>query len=384
MIGNAALVGTMLAGGLSILPSLKQFEPAGLLVLIVALALCCLIGAIGFERAINMDTAVAKLTYFAVQLALGFVICWLGFQMSDGRNAVWLVLMPIVSQAAMALRTRWAVPVALAVVAEFEVVVYALTHDVSLIGLLSFAVSVGFVFFFSFITAREQHIRLEMESLAGQLRDANQRLSNYAMQVEELATTRERNRVARDVHDSLGHYLTTVNVQIEAARATLTTDPARAADALGKAQTLTREGLAEVRRSVAALRAGPVELKPLVNAVSGLVDEARASGLAAHLVVTGAPRPLSLQAEMTFFRAAQEGLTNVRKHAHASRAELVLAFADTSVRLTVRDDGLPSANGSSSPDGFGLLGLRERAQLLGGSVSTRIEGGFVLEMILPT
>jgi signal transduction histidine kinase len=193
--------------------------------------------------------------------------------------------------------------------------------------------------------------------------------------------------LAREIHDSLGHYLTVINVQMEAARAVMETDRERALDALGKAQSLAQEGLAEVRRSVTALRASPTESRPLPEAVAALVEECRAAGIPIEFAIHGHPRQLAPQTELTLYRAAQEGLTNVRKHACASCAKLTLDYSDGnseshSVRLTLQDDGLGA---SESGGGFGLLGVRERAQLLGGEVSIRTSAGqgFTLEVELP-
>src|SRR5512140_1806651 len=101
---------------------------------------------------------------------------------------------------------------------------------------MSFGIAVMFVAFFSRLTLAEQRAREEVERLAAELAEANRKLRNYAVQAEELATTKERNRLAREIHDTLGHYLTVINVQLSAAQAVMETDHQRAADALGKAQ----------------------------------------------------------------------------------------------------------------------------------------------------
>jgi signal transduction histidine kinase len=241
---------------------------------------------------------------------------------------------------------------------------------------LVYGTGIVFVVVFTRVAASEREARTE-------LAEANQRLREHAAQVEELATTKERNRLAREIHDSLGHYLTVVNIQIGAAQAILAQDEPRALDHLAKAQTLTQEGLAEVRRSVAALRASPTESRPLTEALAKLVEQWKAAGMNAHLDVAGMVRSLTPHAELTLYRAAQEALTNAGKHANATQVGITLSYGnDDSVRLRVEDDGVGNAD---SQGGFGLLGVRERVQLLSGEmhVHTKIGGGFALEVELP-
>lgn len=212
-------------------------------------------------------------------------------------------------------------------------------------------------------------------------REARQQIRRYAAQVEELATTRERNRIARDIHDSVGHYLTVVHVQLEAARATVASDPDAARDCLVRAQDLAREGLAELRRSVTMLRSGAAESRPFALALAALVDEGD-HGVLAALVVEGTPRPLPAAVEFTLYRAAQEALTNVARHAEATAARCTLAYDERAVRLTVVDDGVGAA---ATDGGFGLIGLRERAHLVGGDVhiTTAPGRGFTLAVSVP-
>jgi signal transduction histidine kinase len=203
---------------------------------------------------------------------------------------------------------------------------------------------------------REQAARAE-------LAEANLQLRGYAAQAEQLATTQERNRLARDIHDGLGHHLTVVQMQVQAARAVLPTDPAKADAVLDKAQHQATEALAEVRRSVAALRE-PRAIPPLPEALKELAEETSAAGVPTEVEILGTVRPLASEAEEALFRSAQEGLTNVRKHAAATAARLRVDYAaDGVVRLEVCDDGRGAV---AAGGGFGLIGLRERAERLGG------------------
>jgi signal transduction histidine kinase len=178
-------------------------------------------------------------------------------------------------------------------------------------------------------------------------------------------------------------YLTVVHVQLEAALATHHRGSGLALDAVQKAQSLAGEGLREIRSSIAALRAAPLERRTLCEALLALVAECESAGLSVKIDVQGTERELTAGAGLTLYRAAQEGLTNVRKHAGGAGARLLMDFRPAdAVRLTVSDDG-PGAD--STDRGFGLLGLRERAALLGGTFSTQTSpgGGFSLTLELP-
>jgi signal transduction histidine kinase len=218
--------------------------------------------------------------------------------------------------------------------------------------------SVVFAAVITELLQREQQLRRD-------LAEAHERLRDYAAQAERLATAQERNRVARDIHDGLGHSLTVVQMQVKAARAVLPADAAKADEVLAKAQQQSEEALGAVRRSVKALRE-PRSTGPLPEALRALAEEASAAGVPTRLDVSGKQRPLSDDAREALYRAAQEGLTNVRKHAQASRADLLLEYGETAVRVAVRDDGVGSGDGGAP--GFGLVGLRERAAQLGGQL----------------
>jgi signal transduction histidine kinase len=228
------------------------------------------------------------------------------------------------------------------------------------------------------------HLIVSEERIRLLLDESNRKLTEHAAQVEELATAKERNRLAREIHDSIGHYLTAVHMQIEAARAILRSNPELAEESLVKAQTLTKEGLAQVRLSVSALRANPIQTRPLHEAIELLVEEHRASGLDLGYQVQGVIRPVSAEVEITLYRIAQEALTNVRKHAQATHADLVLDYLDPQhVHLKINDNG----RGSAAPSGgFGLVGIQERLRLLGGTlnIDPGLGQGFTLLAEIPT
>lgn len=205
-------------------------------------------------------------------------------------------------------------------------------------------------------------------------------------QVKELAIAEERNRLAREIHDGLGHYLTATTMQVQGARAVLESTGVStplAVGALNKAETLLQEALADVRRSVASLRGPPTSTRPLADTLASLVNPpGEQAGLAVQFVQTGTPQPLPPQMELTLYRVAQEGLTNVRKHAQATQAAMTLAYTDDKVQLQIRDNGQGC---DATTGGYGLIGLRERVQLVGGTVNIQSAPGqgFQLAVEIP-
>lgn len=324
--------------------------------------------------------------YFGVQLALAGTVYWLG---DRGRvpNLVWLALLPPVAYSVFLLDRPGITGVTVLTLGLF-LVSGLRWHGWTNIGtgLAAFSFALLFTLVFTLLIVSAEKARNRVQALAAELGAANRQLREYAVHAGELAVTRERNRLAREIHDSLGHYLTVVNVQIQAAQALETSDPARARAALDQARALTQAGLREVRESVAALRSSPLDNRRLAEALEVVVGEHRAAGLDCQFTILGTPRPLAPAAALTLYRAGQEGLTNVEKHARANRAALVVDFRSPgTVSLRVEDDGVGVPENAGGPAGFGLLGLRERTQLLGGRVEvTRTPGaGFTLEVQVP-
>ncbi len=375
--GNLAFVIVVAASYLSTVTALVYLHrtvPAWeVCVLIAGAAAYLIVGTYGFSVCRRSSSRRSAAIYFITQL----LIAGLLIKLRGRSGELALILLPLAGQSALLLSMRWMIAVCALIYVLLVMPLLLAGRWIEAVAVaLAYGTGIVFVVVFTRIAASEREARTA-------LAEANQLLRDHAVQVEELATTKERNRLAREIHDSLGHYLTVVNVQIGAAQAILEQDRPRALDHLSNAQALTQEGLAEVRRSVAALRASPIESRPLHEALAKLTEQWNAAGLRARFVVAGTIRPLTPQANLTLYRAAQEALTNVGKHAHANSVDLHLDYGDERlVRLRIKDDGLGSAN---SEGGFGLLGVRERVQLLNGAVHVHgMPGeGFSLEVELP-
>ena len=203
-----------------------------------------------------------------------------------------------------------------------------------------------------------------------------------------LGTVEERNRLAREIHDTLAQGLAGIALRLETAEALLETEEAsvQALDAIRHALSLTRANLEEARRSVLDLRAAPLAGRSLADALAALVEELdQDARVAVHLEITGGARPLPVRLEVGLYRIAQEALHNVVRHARARRAAIHLATTLDQVRLTVEDDGRGFDPNQVEAGRFGLIGLNERVKLLGGRflLDTTPGAGTRLEILIP-
>jgi signal transduction histidine kinase len=240
----------------------------------------------------------------------------------------------------------------------------------------------------SLAIVRQERARQRIQALYDQLRVAHDELQVLHAEVRSATVAEERNRLAREIHDSLAHYLTVANVQLEAAEKL---GAQRAIDALEhtrRARRLILDCLQDVRRSVAALRAVTVEELALEPSLRRLVsDFAESTGLLVQLDVALDSSVLSPELSQALYRAVQEGLTNVQRHAHANHVTVTVSESDEAISLTVDDDGA-AQNGRSEPrktSGYGLIGLHERVALLNGHLAfgPSPRGGSCLRITLP-
>lgn len=243
----------------------------------------------------------------------------------------------------------------------------------------------------SLAIVRQERARQRIQTLYDQLRVAHEELQALHREVRSAAVAEERNRLAREIHDSLAHYLTVANVQLEAAEK-LGPDRANAAlEHVRRARRLTLECLQDVRRSVAAMRASTLEELAIEPSIRRLVSEfAESTGLDVRLTFEIGDGVLpSPDVAQTLYRAIQEGLTNIHKHAHASAVDLTLCSAHDALVLEIHDNGIGTtvaANGHQPESlGYGLIGLRERVALLDGTLSfgPSARGGSCLRLALP-
>ncbi|HEY8602040.1 MAG TPA: sensor histidine kinase, partial [Thermomicrobiales bacterium] len=185
-----------------------------------------------------------------------------------------------------------------------------------------------------------------------------------------LAVAEERNRMAREIHDTLAQGFTGIILQLQVAESLLDGEEPAARERLSRAQELARSSLREARRSVWNLRPSSLQGRSLAEALAAHLSEwGEHTGITARFFVEGAPRPLAPETEETLLRVAQEALNNTYKHAAARRVEVTLSIEPASVRLAIRDDGagIGGSHERGEGSGFGLVSMRERVTRLNGS-----------------
>jgi signal transduction histidine kinase len=223
--------------------------------------------------------------------------------------------------------------------------------------------------------------RLRRERMAA-LEERAVRAEREAERERRLAAAEERARIARDLHDSAGHAINVILVQAGAARLLQDQDPERAREALETVEEVARETIDEIDRLVGALREGgsaDVEPPPGLAAVEGLVERHRAAGLEVSVETRGSRRPLARGADQAAYRILQEALTNAARHGNGSAA-VDIAYDDNALEITVTNPTAADVDG----EGHGLVGMRERAALLGGTLETGTSNGhFQLRARLP-
>ncbi|MEW5870277.1 MAG: sensor histidine kinase [Chloroflexota bacterium] len=226
--------------------------------------------------------------------------------------------------------------------------------------------SVSFLVVGYFISRLMQRLQAQQEALA----QANAQLTHYASTLENLTVSRERNRMARELHDTLAHTLSGLAVQLETLKAYWEVDPQAAHKLLDQSLEATRSGLGETRRALKALRASPLEDLGLALGIRKLAETAAERGkLALELELPGQLPAVAPDVEQCIYRVAQEAVENVVHHANATHLAVRLAASETELRLTIQDDGQGlNVEQARRAGHFGLPGMYERAQLAGGEL----------------
>jgi len=207
------------------------------------------------------------------------------------------------------------------------------------------------------------------------LRSTNAQLTQYTHVLEDLTVSRERNRMARELHDTLAHSLTALSVQLETVKAYWMIDPKKAQQLLDRSLEITREGTEETRRALKSLRASPLEDLGFCLAVKQLVfSAADRTGLETVVRIPDEINLLSKDDQQVVYRIVQEAIENVINHADASQIVISMEEDESEFEMSIRDDGI-GCEEEIKADGFGILGMRERANLIGGELEIHSNKG---------
>lgn len=299
--------------------------------------------------------------YLLMQNALGLALPWVG----AGHTA--MAPLAVVSLSGLVLPGQWVIaPAVLHTINVLWVCAVYLPAEFGAQVSYIFVVAVVFVAAFTQAVAAELRMREKLDI-------ASQQLAAQAAQAEEIATLAERERIARELHDSLGHALTAAHVHLQVAERDAIERPERAKKAIVCAREVVRTGLDDLRETVRTLKTPASEPLDLPVVLQRLAHTHQSGALHVTVHVHDVPPPLLAHASLALYRVAQEALTNVIKHAEASEASITLSAEGGSLYLRVQDNGrgLPS----SYREGFGLTGIRERLAALDGQLTLQVGGG---------
>lgn len=339
------------------------------------------IGIYGYDFCLKKQSFEWVILYFLVQIPLGSFIIYLGRGVSFSA----LLLLPLAGNAVVMVQGYWLYAVNAFIVLGYVFAVRMHTgvwSDVwaSLPTILSGLV---YIMVFTQMALDEEKSRREVERLVDKLETANDKLRKYADEVEELAIIQERNRLAREIHDGLGHYLTTIHMQLQAAEAILDKDRDKALSAISKAKIQSQNALIDVRKSVSALRYDPDEYVPFESVLLKAIRPCEWVGITPYLKVIGNEDQLTPTIRSTIFRIVQETVNNTCKYSKASIYEVKIDYNHAGkIKLKINDNGIGT---ELFQGGYGLLGLKERIELIHGKleIKSKPNEGFQLEIEIP-
>lgn len=226
-----------------------------------------------------------------------------------------------------------------------------------------------------------QELNDELEMSKSELEEANRKLSEYAKKIEDITVLNERNRMAGEIHDTIGHSLTALIMEIDICGKLIDKDTQKTREELKKASELARNALSEVRMSVRAIKPQNLENLTGIKAMEELIREyQKNTGILVKFDVSKNQYKLSPTVEVTIYRTIQEALTNCAKYGQADIVVINLKFIDGKVNLTIKDNG-PGCGEFTM--GVGLKMMEERINILGGTIKFSAKDGFNINVIIP-
>ena len=339
------------------------------------------IGIYGFAFCLKKNRFDLMLLYFIIQISIGSLIVFLG----QGAGISAILLLPLAGHAVVMAPGYWLYLINTLIVTGYVFAVKLHSGNWNEVWTTLPTVLAGLIYIMVFtqMALEEEESRKKSEGLNAELEEANNRLKIYAEDVEKLTIIQERNRLAREIHDGLGHYLTTINMQLQAAHAILQTDPVKADDAIEKARLQSKMALIDVRKSVSALRFDSDKPENLNFTIEKAIRPCEWAGIEPHLNIIGQPREITKTIHSAIFRIIQETVNNTCKYSNAKNFYVNIDYSNPDkLTMSVSDDGLGA---KSYEGGFGLLGLKERIELIDGTIEIQSapNKGFQIDIELP-
>ena len=241
--------------------------------------------------------------------------------------------------------------------------------------------TVFFVFYLVMLVKNKHEEKERIRLLNEKLEEANQRLRAYAIEVEQMAETRERNRLAREIHDTLGHSLTGIAAGLDACILMIDAAPELTKKQLNKIREAARKGIVDVRRSVKKLRPDNLEKLPFQEALMQMTkDYSESSGMQIMFDIFSWSDNLRQDQEDVIYRVLQECITNANRHGHATQVKITVGGNENYLLIVIADNGSGCDN---VKQGFGLRHMKERLELLHGTIHYWSDEGFIVEAMIP-
>jgi len=378
---DLAFAVVVLASYFAMFSSLKETNLWRLLIMVVLGVAYITIGIYGYNLVLKSKNINITGLYFFVQIVIGTMIVYLG----RGAGFSAILLLPLAGHAVVLAPGYWLYLVNLFIVLGYVFAVKQYSGNLSDVwsSLPTILAGLIYIMVFTQMAIDEERSKREVERLFLELEDANEKLRSYANEVEQLAVIKERNRIAREIHDGLGHYLTTIHMQLQAAQAIIDEEPDKAKDSIEKARSQSQIALIDVRRSISTLRYDQNENETIREALDRAVRPCDWIGIRSHLEILGTEKKLSETLKSTIFRIVQETVNNTCKYSRADNYFCELDFTkEEQISLQIYDDGVGMEEFKS---GFGLQGLRERVELINGNliINTSPKNGFKIKIEMP-
>ncbi|BBG03268.1 signal transduction histidine kinase [Pseudonocardia autotrophica] len=355
--------------------------------------------AVALVMAVLVATPVALRRTHPIPAAVGTAVIAAAAQLFfPGIGAVVLLPALVMGYSAIAYGPRWAGAVAFVLIllgAVIRPAIGLLTTTADLPGPWALPLVLGVPLVLALLVWLSGSLRRAAVRRTEQLRDRARLLEETRRQEVRIELLAERSRISREVHDVVAHSLSGIIAQADGGQFAAQRDPQKAVEVLAGIATTGREALGDVRGLLEMLRDSgiddggvdePGRPQPGTDDVAALVEQVRAGGLPVELAVTGTPRPIGGGSALTAYRVVQEALTNVLKHAGpATPTHVGLEWTEDELTVRIRDEGARGPVPRPPRGGHGLIGMRERAALHGGSVETgpHPDGGWAVRLRLP-